>query len=228
MITEVNQRTGYVELHNRSQTDTIDISDWYLVDYPFASHIMTDPFITIVSGELNMIPNSYVVLQWIAVNLNDGEIALYATDDYQNPESIQDYMQYNSGNHWAASVAVQGGVWDDVTAFVPNAQDVIGSLTMSNGTAQSALETGSIDWAEESPTPGNSNYEEPSSACDEVYTYNDPLLESLYIQAQRIIADGIVSSKEFETTFTAEAIELLENFEVEKGAILEIFVASCL
>ena len=229
VITELNQITQYVELHNRSSTDTVDISEWYLYDEGFYSSIIDDPFVTVVSGQVILPPDSYIVIKWIAINRNDGEVVIYSNDEFTNAESIQDYVQYNRGNHRTSQLAVERGVWDDISTFVPNAGDLINSLTMNDGSAQTAFDTNSLDWIESSPTPGNSNYEVLASLCESVISFEHPLIEALYYQALRIVADGTISNQEFETVFSAEnAIELIENFEVEIGAILEVYIQDCL
>lgn len=64
----------------------------------------------------------------IGVRAGDGEIGLYASNDFGNPDDIVAYVQWGSAEHGRASVAVTAGVWTEGEAL-PGDQVVIRSTS---------------------------------------------------------------------------------------------------
>ncbi len=55
----------------------------------------------------------------MSLGVADGELGLYNTNDFGNSAAIVSYLQWGSGNHTRASVAVTAGIWQDANDFVP-------------------------------------------------------------------------------------------------------------
>ncbi len=64
----------------------------------------------------------------IGVRAGDGEIGLYASNDFGNPDDIVAYVQWGSSDHGRASVAVSAGIWTEGDAL-PGDQAVIRSTS---------------------------------------------------------------------------------------------------
>lgn len=228
IINEVNQAGQWVELYNASTTVTTNVSDWILCDFPRYDDISD---LTIISGSMNMPPNSYLVISWAAngqggINTNNGEVGLYIqTNNFGQPANIRDYMQYGTGNQVRASVAVNAGVWDNAATAVPNAVTSGNSLVMNNQSATGPGDTDSNDWGEAAPTQGASNF--PS--CPALLTINDdPIAPGVY-EAEVIQSAGRVEDNGTqEVSFFAEnEVQLELDFTVDNGGILVAQIQDC-
>lgn len=229
IINEVNQAGQWVELYNASTTTTTNVSTWILCDFPRYDDISD---LTIISGNMNMPPDSYLVISWPqnaqgGINANDGEVGLYVqTSNFGSPAFIRDYMQYGSGNQVRASVAVDAGVWNNPTAFVANAVTSGNSLEMSDQTATGPSDTGSSDWSEDSPTQGATNF--PAS-CPSLLTINDDPISPDTYEAEIIESAGHVEDNGVqEVSFFAETeVRLLIDFSVDNGGIFVAQIQDC-
>ena len=60
-----------------------------------------------------------------------GELGLYSTGSFGDPEAIVDYVEWGSGGHFRSTVAEAAGIWDE-TRVVPMAGNE-GGLVVLNG-----------------------------------------------------------------------------------------------
>lgn len=116
-IVSFNPDNNEVQLQNQGNA-SIDLSNHFLCNFPIYNELNT---ISIVSGTLVLDPNEMLTLSWPALTGTSGEIGLYSTNTFEDVNAIMDYVQWGSGNNTRASVAVSGGVWDDVTLFASGA-----------------------------------------------------------------------------------------------------------
>ncbi len=117
VINEVKEN-GSVELKNLGGS-TVDISTYWLCDFPSYRQLNSST-ITVPSGSLNLAAGAIVeIAGFDFIDSADGELGLYATNDFNSSSAIVDYIQWGSGRHRRASVAVSAGVWNAVTRFIP-------------------------------------------------------------------------------------------------------------
>ena len=144
---EYQGSTNWVELYNAG-TDAVDISGWFLCDFPSYPGVST---LNILSGELTIPAGGYLVLDWSDLD-DDAEVGLYTAAGFGSADNMEDYMQYGSAGHQREGVAVTAGVWT-AGEFVALAAASQTLQFMDNGTV------GSGNWMAAAATPGASNEE---------------------------------------------------------------------
>lgn len=115
LMSEVSICDQQVEFVNVG-TDTIDLSDWRLCNFPAYDDIGSMG-VTVVSGDItNFEPGDFVTLGWSDIGTMSGELGLYLPGSgFGNADFIHDYVQYNSSNNQRAGIAVTAGIWDDAS-----------------------------------------------------------------------------------------------------------------
>ncbi|WP_298897545.1 T9SS type A sorting domain-containing protein [uncultured Psychroserpens sp.] len=148
VINEVKEN-GSVELKNLGAT-TIDVSTYWLCDFP-SYRQLNNGSITVESGNLNMTPGAILEISGFNfIDSADGELGLYSTNSFGSSSAIVDYIQWGSGNHGRANVAVGAGVWSIATDFIPAFGE---SLSLQyDGTGDSPS-----DYFEDTDTLGSDN-----------------------------------------------------------------------
>ncbi|WP_298900054.1 T9SS type A sorting domain-containing protein [uncultured Psychroserpens sp.] len=148
VINEVKEN-GSVELKNLGAT-TIDVSTYWLCDFP-SYRQLNNGSITVESGNLNMTPGAILEISGFNfIDSADGELGLYSTNSFGSSSAIVDYIQWGSGNHGRANVAVDAGVWSSATDFIPAFGE---SLSLQyDGTGDSPS-----DYFEDTDTLGSDN-----------------------------------------------------------------------
>ncbi len=148
VINEVKEN-GSVELKNLGAT-TIDVSTYWLCDFP-SYRQLNNGSITVESGNLNMTPGAILEISGFNfIDSVDGELGLYSTNSFGSSSAIVDYIQWGSGNHGRANVAVGAGVWSSATDFIPAFGE---SLSLQyDGTGDSPS-----DYFEDTDTLGSDN-----------------------------------------------------------------------
>jgi len=136
VISEVSAE-GSVEIYNGSD-NALDLSEYYLYTSP-AYRQLED--LALECGETLLDPGATLAVFPLAgFDAADGEVGLYVDSDFENPASIVSYLEYGSGDHKRASVAVAAGIWDvnDFTApptaiaSINAVLDATGELTFSS------------------------------------------------------------------------------------------------
>lgn len=229
VINEVNQAGQWVELYNASSTMTTDVSSWQLCNFPTYDIISGNIDVNIISGNTMMAPGSYLVLGWSkGINSSSGELAIYVNGSFSNASSMRDYMQYGSGSHARAGLAVGQGYWDDITAFVPNATTSGNSLLMNDLLASGPTDTDSNDWAEGMSSQGaaNGGFGMP---CLPLLALNDNPISPETYNAIQITSTGRVADNGMTiTSFLAEMdIAMDDPFQVDQGGILIANIEDC-
>ena len=116
---------GYVALRN--YTDVAGtLGGLFLCQPPRCFHL---PDVEVAAGELAVVAISEdsdlddVVATWpdLALTPSDGEIALYASEDVNDPGEIRDYLQWGSTPHEGTATAVDAGLWQE-TGFAPSSE----------------------------------------------------------------------------------------------------------
>lgn len=113
VISEINDE-DQVELTNTGDV-TLSIGSYWLCNFP--AYIQVNN-LTVVCGSLSLAPGEVVVVSGWNVDPADGELGLYVTSVFGNPNAIIDYVEWGSGNHARSGVADEAGIWTQGT-FVP-------------------------------------------------------------------------------------------------------------
>ncbi len=61
-----------------------------------------------------------------------GEVGLYSSGNFGDPNSIVDYLEWGSGGHFRSTVAIAAGIWDE-TSVVPMEGNEGGLRITANG-----------------------------------------------------------------------------------------------
>lgn len=109
-IISVNPDSQEVQIQNLG-TSSIDLSTYYLNNFPVFNQLSE---IIILNGSLQLSPNQVLTLSWPGCTDDNGEIGLYSSSNFSDPNDLLDYMQWGTANNANVSVAVSAGVWDDV------------------------------------------------------------------------------------------------------------------
>ncbi|MEE9373406.1 MAG: T9SS type A sorting domain-containing protein, partial [Saprospiraceae bacterium] len=114
ILNEINAN-GNVELKNIGN-DSIDVSSYFLCTFPVYS-IIGD--LDIICGNVFIAPGEYLTVNASVLNYSssDGELGLYVDNNYTDPNSIIDYVEWGSTGHRRSSIAVSANIWStDSTA----------------------------------------------------------------------------------------------------------------
>ncbi len=151
---------GTVELKNTG-TSIVDVSGYFLCDFPAYQSISNS---TLDCGNMMMMPGSLLTVNnFNTIDGQDGEMGLYSSPNYTNPDAMVDYVEWGSTGHQRSSVAVNANIWTDgdfVASFV-------GSLSY-DGEGDS-----STDWSSGTSTICEDN-EPPCSVNGGIISTNDP------------------------------------------------------
>ncbi len=211
VINEVIPDGNQVELINVGGMP-IDISSYWLCDFPqYVQLINTN----IVCGEdLILNPGQVITVSSNVVTINniDGEIGLYTTNAFSDPNAIIDYIEWGFSGHGRSDEAVAAGIWT-TGDFAP-------SFNLSNALLFDGSGDASTDWFEGASSPCIDN-------CIFSRTEHDnPILPGMYEAFSTIESGGVVSAGD--VGFTAKnSIELMPNFEVIMGNNFDAFIEGC-
>jgi hypothetical protein len=105
---------GYVEIANRADTDA-DVAGIFLCQFPTYADLGTIvPDATIPAGGTVQVSAD----NWGGLSADDGEAALFQGDTFDSADAILSYVQWGSGDHQRAPVAVEAGIWPSADASV--------------------------------------------------------------------------------------------------------------
>lgn len=116
-------KNGYVVLRNFTDVPAT-MGGLYICQPPKCFHL---PDVEVAPGEAALVAvrednaREGVVATWTDLDLtpSDGEVALYASEDAENPEEIRAYLQWGSTPHDGTGTAVDAGLWSE-TGFAPS------------------------------------------------------------------------------------------------------------
>ncbi len=228
IINELNLDGQWVELKNTGNAP-IDVSNWELCDRPSYAKISN---LTILSG-VNPIPaDSYLVIQWNPISDAVGELALYIARPFGTTGNIRDYTVYGGlPGSSRIGVAVNAGVWDSTTQFIPFPVVDTNSLQNNDFDAVSGIQTNVDDWTEDIPTQGQMNNE---TECPPSYSSaNGNALTGTESGMVTYQTDGIIESDQLiQSTAmviydSGTSIDLLSEFEVELGGEFTAEIGGC-
>ena len=115
---------GSFELQNTG-TETIDISSYYICTFPTYTQLSD---LTVECGSLTLNPDETVVISdFSSFMSNDGELGLYATNNFGSAEAIVAYVEWGSSAHQRASVAIEAGLWtaDNAASAFSNTESLL-------------------------------------------------------------------------------------------------------
>ena len=241
LISELSLCTNEVELFNAGNT-AVDLDPWFLCNRSLPS----GPFyrrigVLVANGTSTVLnPGDYITITWSAIVGPTGELGLYIDNQFGNPNSIHDYLQFNIGNRPRAVTAVAAGIWDSVTSFVI-LDDTAGCAT-GIANAPDPMSSNSTTWCTAiSSTLGatNSACQVMAPICPDDYanggtTNSMPSLTSIQATSAdfetdgAIISDQLISAGVTVDYDSATSIELDAGFEVQASAIFHAFIDGCL
>ncbi len=107
VINEVSE-DGSVELKN-SGNSMVNVGSYWLCDFPTYDRISD---LSVECGSMALAPGAILVVNGFdAIDGVDGELGLYTTNSFADPDAIVDYLEWGSAGHQRASVAMQAGIW---------------------------------------------------------------------------------------------------------------------
>ena len=139
-ITRVDLDAGTVTISNHGDV-RVDLGGVWICEFPDCEAIDA---LTLNTGDSGTIPNPHASVA------ADGALALYRTDDYDDPAAILSYVEWGSAGHTRASVAVQAGVW--------GTEPVGAGLVLGTGGAFAADASG---WSVLQPLPADATTPPP-------------------------------------------------------------------
>ena len=105
---------GYVEIINTGGDD-VTLAGIFICEFPdYADLGDVADAATLAGGDTLRIPASVLG----GLSADDGEAALYDGDDFASSDAMLSYVQWGTGGHERASVAVEAGLWPAEDVFV--------------------------------------------------------------------------------------------------------------
>ena len=105
---------GFVEIINTGG-DAVTLAGIFICEFPdYADLGDVADVATLGGGETLRVAADVLG----GVSIDDGEAALYDGDDFASSDAMLSYVQWGSGGHERASVAVPAGLWPSVDVFV--------------------------------------------------------------------------------------------------------------
>ncbi|MFT7121814.1 MAG: hypothetical protein ACJAZ9_002002, partial [Neolewinella sp.] len=165
IINEVGQ-DGRIEIYNGSNA-AVNVSDYWLCDFPAYKRIGDATEITVESGNLMMQPGDFLVVSGFSpFDPLDGEMGLYSSSSFGSAAAMVSYLEYGSAGHTRSGLAISNGFWTaDFFLTAPTAAASIQTFVDASDV---------LSWSNETPTFGAENQMEPA-VCDIVT--NDIMLE---------------------------------------------------
>ena len=148
IINEVGQ-DGRIELYNGTTT-AVDVSSYWLCNFPAYRRIGDATNITIESGNLTIQPGEYLVVSGFSgFDADDAELGLYLDNSFGNAASLVSYLEYGSSGHRRSGLAIANGFWSADFFLTPP------TTTASIQTFVDASDA--LSWSNEMPTFGAEN-----------------------------------------------------------------------
>ncbi len=228
IINEINLDGQWVELKNTGNAP-IDVSTWELCDRPSYAEIGN---LTVLSGSTTIPADSFLVVMWGPISDAVGELALYISGPFGSTGNIRDYTVYGGlPGSSRIGTAVNAGVWDSTTQFIPFPVVDTNSIQNNDMEAVSGIQTNLDDWTEDIPTLGTTNN---VSDCPPEYTSaNGNALTGTEAGMIQYATDGAIESDQLLLSTAmviynaAGGIDLNPEFEVELGGILDALLDGC-
>ncbi len=160
-IIQIDFDAGTFTIANHG-TDDVDLGEIWICEFPDYETIEAQ---TLAAGDSVTIPNPH------GSSAEDGELALYRSDDFEDFNAILSYVEWGAFGHTRSSVAVQADLWGS-DAVEPGlllatngafAIDATGwsVLTTLTGEARPPLPTSESDDPSTPSSPGSSSPAEP-------------------------------------------------------------------
>jgi hypothetical protein len=143
-ITGVDIANDMVHITNSGGAD-LDVNGLILCNFPLYAPIVDAP--VIAAGETIIIPTG------LPLGADEGELGLYLSQQYENPDEILSYVEWGSTGHTRSPVAVGATIWDgeavEAASSLSASVDAPVAAAEWTGTVAAApelAETGSITW----------------------------------------------------------------------------------
>lgn len=215
IINEVNVDNQWLELVNHGSTP-VDISDWYLCNS--GCDLFTSAEVGILNGSLIIPPGGYSRVGWTGITSGSGQIALMKSKANYF-ETMEDYLQYGSGNQSRSSIAVLAGVWGNQLLAAPS--PIPGqSIGLIEGIYTSGEDSNSSYWDVQSPTPSAAN------TCASFLELSGSIALGNYA-AHSIEMNGTTLTGSGVNLFYSEMVEFQEMAEISSGTTFCVIKTSC-
>ncbi|NND74328.1 MAG: hypothetical protein HKN44_04925 [Ilumatobacter sp.] len=100
-ITQIDFDAGTFTISNHGD-DVVQLGDIWACNFPDCQNLLPG---TVAGGQSEMLNNP------IEVRAEDGELALYRSDQFSDPDAMLSYVEWGSSGHSRSSVAVAAGLW---------------------------------------------------------------------------------------------------------------------
>jgi len=140
VINEIAE-TNQVEIKNVSN-NTIDISQYYLCNFPQYEQLSDD--MTMACGnDLILDPGEITVIttSFVTIDAADGELGLYTSNSFNDPDLIIDYLEWGSTGHQRSVTATMAGIW--------TSGDFVPAWNPTNALKYDGTGDASTDWSED-------------------------------------------------------------------------------
>ncbi|MBX7051614.1 MAG: T9SS type A sorting domain-containing protein [Flavobacteriales bacterium] len=112
-LTYVNPTTSEISITNFGST-TVDITNYrFCALFEYAN--LSQPTVSIVSGDFNLSPNETVTVMWNSssgFNTTASDLGLYlGTGAFSSPSAMVDFFQYGDSGQGRENVAASAGLW---------------------------------------------------------------------------------------------------------------------
>ncbi len=105
---------GFVEIKNTG-SESITLAGINICEFPDYEDLANVTDLEVLEGgETLQVPAEHLG----GIDVAGGEAALYSGTNFGSPDGMLSYVQWGSGDHERASVAVEAGLWPAVDVFV--------------------------------------------------------------------------------------------------------------
>ncbi len=101
-ITEIDFEADTITITNHGTVD-VELGDVWLCEFPKYENLDA---MVLAGGDSVTIPNPH------GSSVDDGELALYRTDDYVDPDAMLSYVHWGTDDHTRTPVAVDAALWE--------------------------------------------------------------------------------------------------------------------
>lgn len=132
-LTEVNFADGTITITNNGDAD-VDPNGLIVCNFPDYAPVAGAPT-ALGPGESTVVDLASI---GIPANASSGEMGLYLTSEFTDPNALVSYVEWGSAGHTRASVAMAAGIWDGAAVDVGDGSAI---------TTTSDSPTAGADWA---------------------------------------------------------------------------------
>ncbi|MBT8233056.1 MAG: T9SS type A sorting domain-containing protein [Bacteroidia bacterium] len=162
--------------------ETIDVSNYFICNFP--AYAQLSSLVIECGTDLILEPGELVTLvASFGISNDDGEMALYNTPSYSDPEAIIDYVEWGRTGHTRSNVAVAAEIW--------TSGDFAPAITAGSSLEYDGLGNMSTDWKMDVSTPCiENNFTSPNPKNELKFrTFPNPSVDKLILDFTSVTSD---------------------------------------